>query len=81
MDIASSYKNIGSLYFDKEDFIQAISYFKNALDIFIKAVGANHPFTTDTRESIKVTYEILLILHPNDGKINANNWYPIFNQI
>ncbi len=72
IDTAISYKNIGSMYFDQEDFIQAIVYFKKALDVFIKAVGPNHPQTIDTTGGIKGIYEILLIKHPDDIKIQKD---------
>ena len=53
-DTAMSYNNIGLVYNSQGDYDQALEYCQKALEIFEKALGAEHPYTKTVKENIEL---------------------------
>ena len=52
-DTATSYNNIGSIYYNQGDYAKALEYYQKALEIFEKVLGTDHPNTILVRENIE----------------------------
>ena len=69
-DTAISYNNIGYTYYTSENYQKAIDYFKIAYDIFLNAVGPNHPQIKNSLSNLDMTYKKYLAKCPNSAEIN-----------
>ena len=54
-DLATSYNNIGVVYYHKGDYESALDYFQKALAIREKVLGVDHPRTIYVRNNIEET--------------------------
>ena len=59
-DIAASYNNLGNVYRDKGEYERAIEYYKQSLEIMLKAYhdSPNHPDIAASYNSLGVTYYV-----------------------
>ncbi|CAF4362467.1 unnamed protein product, partial [Rotaria sordida] len=51
-DLAISYNNIGSVYFEIGEYQKALPFFERALNILKQSVPANHPHLQSVQETI-----------------------------
>lgn len=56
-NIASSYANIGNVYYCQEDFHNALEYYFKALVIYEETLGKHHPCTATSYGNIGLAYE------------------------
>ena len=55
-DTATSYNNIGIIYYYKGDYDRALEYYLKALVIQEKVLGEDHPYTAESYNSIGIVY-------------------------
>ena len=58
-DTATSYNNIGGVYYSQGDYTKALEYYFKALDIKEKVLGKEHPSTATSYNNIGLTYDNL----------------------
>ena len=73
--LAITYNNIGSVYYNKSDYDEALNYYNKCRDIQIKSLGENHPLTKITKKNLdllilKIKIKQLLLF-----KLNTNREY------
>ena len=54
--LATSYNNWGDSYYSQGDYAQAIEFYNKALQIFIKALGENHPDVASSYNNLGASY-------------------------
>ena len=50
--VAGSWNNLGSAWYSKGQYDQAIAYYEKALALFTKIIGKNHPHTKIVRNNL-----------------------------
>jgi len=53
-DLAISYNNIGTVYYDMGEYSKALSYFERTLIIFQNLLPSNNPHLLSVQESIEI---------------------------
>ena len=60
-DVATSYNNVGGAYFYLGDYVNALKYWKRALEISESVLGNDHPDTILLKEAVD-NLKILLLM-------------------
>jgi tetratricopeptide (TPR) repeat protein len=58
-DFATSYNNIGSVYYEMKQYPKALPFFERALEIFRNSLPSNHPSIQTLRQNIEIVKEKL----------------------
>ena len=54
-DTATSYNNIGTVYFARGNYGEALEWLEKALAVYVKVLGTEHPFTKITQKGVDLT--------------------------
>ena len=57
--VATSWNNLGGVYYSKDQYEKAIENYKKALPIYEKFLGKEHPYTKGCRENLEMAQEKL----------------------
>lgn len=58
-DTATTYNNIGVLYYYMQDYVEAKQYLQKAYFILAKIFGNEHPYTKKSNESVEIVMKKL----------------------
>ncbi len=58
-DTATTYNNLGVLYYYMNQYEESLKYLRAALSIFEMILGHNHPYTKDTKESLVYVEKVI----------------------
>ena len=53
-DTALMYNNMAEVYKEQGEYEKALEYYEKALTVFMAKLGANHPYTQNTQESVAI---------------------------